>query len=63
MFKGEPDYDAKAKFVADHLLKPDTTLDHIRPIQVEELTRIGVKVQSIEDDPVLQDAELSLHHT
>ncbi len=46
------------KELGDHAL----TLSHSRHIDYQRATEIGLKVTAIEDDPLLQDAILTVHH-
>jgi len=63
MFEGEADAETKADRViaelGDHIL----TKSHARHISMSRAQELGIKVVKLEDDPRLQDAVLSVHHS
>ena len=44
--------------LSDHAI----TLSHARHLSIEKCEEIGLRVERLEDDPVIQDAVLSVHH-
>jgi hypothetical protein len=55
----------KAREIAEHFGSNDSYdrfRTHERPIRIEELQALGVRVNKLEDDNILQDAVLSLFH-
>lgn len=62
MFRGRDDATEKAKHIVKQLGGLDTTLTHGRHIGIEKARDLGVNVSSLESDPELQDAVLSVHH-
>lgn len=62
MFDGDPDAVAKAKAIVEAFSDHQATKSHARHIHMEECQRLGMKVQELESDPVLQEAILSVHH-
>jgi hypothetical protein len=62
MFKGEKDAKKKAKKIADYLTDEKNTLSHARRIDAEQLQKLGVKIEMLEEqDAKLQDAVRQLH--
>jgi hypothetical protein len=62
MFNGRADADAKAAEVATHLSDYGTFKSHARRVPREELRSLDLNVTDLEDDQVLQDLVLSVHH-
>lgn len=63
MFHGEQDAPEKAKFICDQLNNHSTTYAHSRHIHMDKAQDIGLKISSLEDDQVLQDLVLTIHHS
>lgn len=62
MFKGEKDAKKKAKKIANYLTDEKNTLSHARRIDAEQLKKLGVKVELLEEqEEKLQDAIHQLH--
>lgn len=62
MFKGEKDAKKKVKKIADYLTDEKNTLSHARRIDAEQLQKLGVKIDMLEEqDAKLQDAVRQLH--
>lgn len=62
MFEGEEDAKKKAKNIAMILADYKGNRRHERHIHLEECRTIGLKVERIEDDKILQDLVLTVHH-
>jgi hypothetical protein len=62
MFDGDPKGGPKANKIVQKLTNYSGNKSHERPIHAEELKSIGLKVNLIEDDQVLQDLVLPIHH-
>lgn len=62
MMKDAPDPKVAAESTAAWLADDKTHLSHSRAITRDQLREHGVKVTDLEDDPVLQDLVLSVHH-
>lgn len=62
MFLDDPDGKDKAKYVVSQLSDHVLTKQHDKHIEIAEAKALGLHVESIEDDPQLQDALLSVHH-
>lgn len=61
MFKDENADDSIEKILKG-LSDSDTTYNHSRHIHLEALMDMGLKIESMEDDPELQDLILTVHH-
>ena len=62
MFKDEKDAKRKARKVANYLTKEKITLSHARRIDAEQLRKLGVKIELIEEqDEKFQDTIRQLH--
>lgn len=62
MFKGEKDAKKKVKKIADYLTDEKNTLSHARRIDAEQLNKLGVKIEKLEEqDNKTQDAVRQLH--
>ena len=53
----------KSSNIADILINPEIFKSHDRHIRPEDCIKIGLKIRFLEDEPKLQDAVLSIHHT
>lgn len=62
MFKGEPDAAAKADIIVRQLNNHSDTKTHSRHIHYEEAAKMGLNIIMLEDDQVLQDLVLTIHH-
>jgi len=62
MLKGNP----KAKSIANKIIKElgdhSVTKSHNRHLSAEKCAEIGLKIETLEDDPELQDGVLTIHH-
>jgi hypothetical protein len=63
MFSREADPAAKAEAVAVHLSDYGAFKSHGRRVARDELRGLGLNVTDLEDDQVLQDLVLSVHHS
>lgn len=62
MFHGEADADAKADHVVNELGDHSIQKSHSRHISKDGAVQLGLKIVSLEDDHVLQEKVLSVHH-
>ena len=62
MFHGEPNATTLAQSIVDTLGSHAATYTHSRHIYKERAKDLGLRIVSLEDDPDLQDAVLSVHH-
>lgn len=62
MFSDAMNPEEKATKVVDALGSHAKTLNHGRHITIEQAQDLGLKIETLEEDPVLQDAVLSVHH-
>lgn len=62
MFAGESSAKNKAKKITQRLSHYKKNKAHDRHLHIEDCKAIGLKVERIEDDPVLQDLILTVHH-
>lgn len=62
MFSGDPKAEEKAKEIVKKLSTYRGNKTHNRHIHFEECKAIGLKVKQIEDDKILQDLVLTVHH-
>jgi ATP-dependent protease ClpP protease subunit len=62
MFHGDADADRIAQKIVDTLGSHAATHMHARHIHKDRASQLGLKIVSLEDDPKLQDAVLSVHH-
>lgn len=62
MFAGDPEAEAKVAKVVKELGDHALTLSHARHISIAMARDLGIKVTPLEEDAVLQDAVLSVHH-
>ncbi len=63
MFKGESDAADKAKKVAEWLGNIKLHKSHGKPLMAEEVRNKGLKIDLLEEDPILQDRVLSVFHS
>lgn len=63
MFNGEPDHQEKAKEIAERLSDNNEHYVHSRHIHIDQIEKLGLKVQRLEEDDELQDLVLTIHHT
>lgn len=62
MFDKDPKANAKAQRVVDKLSDFTSNSSHSRHIHMDECEKIGLVIEKIETDPVLQDLILTVHH-
>lgn len=58
----DEDRDARIKRIKEHLNNPSNTKEHSRHVHYEQARDLGLIVDKLEDDQVLQDKVLTLHH-
>jgi hypothetical protein len=63
MFANDPDKDLKVQAVLSVLNSTDNTLNHARHLCCQKAQEIGLKITPLEQDPLIQDAVLSIHHS
>lgn len=63
MLKGEVDPASKATTIVDYLGSNAMTKSHSRHIPASKAIEIGLKIEKLEENPSLQDAVLSVHHS
>ena len=62
MFNGEKDAKKKARKIANYLTNEKNTLSHARRIDAEQLKKLGVKIEQLEErEEKIQDAIRQLH--
>lgn len=62
MFLNDPDKTNKALYVIEYLGSHKKTLSHSKHLHIDELEKIGLKIEKMETDQLLQDSILSVHH-
>ena len=62
MFKEEPDATTKSEKIAEYLSDHNNFKTHGRGLNYKDLSRLGLKIQLLEDDQNLQDRVLSVFH-
>lgn len=62
MFAGMTDAPARAQRIIDELADHALTLSHGRHISLTKAKSLGIVVRELEDDQVLQDIVLAIHH-
>lgn len=62
MFKSEEDAGAKAKRIVEKLTDYSGNKGHERPIHIDECKAMGLYVEPLEADSLLQDLVLTIHH-
>lgn len=63
MFDGDPEANRKADIIVSELGDHALTKSHARHISGSKAADIGLNIQFLEDDPKLQEAVLSVHHS
>jgi hypothetical protein len=63
MFENDPDSSNKIKKILDELGDHALTKSHARHLSLDKCKSMGLHVKSLEEDPKLQDAVLSVHHS
>jgi ClpP class serine protease len=62
MFSNQADADEKAKAIVEFLSDFDATRHHSRHININRCKEIGLNIIQMEDDDILQDLVLTVHH-
>ena len=62
MFAGDPDASAKADKIVEFLNEHDDSKIHARHIHIDEAKTSGLKIMELENDSMLQDIVLTIHH-
>lgn len=62
MFSGDPEAEQKAARIVDALSDTDEHKSHERHIPMAKCIEIGLRIKPLEDDAVLQDLVLTVHH-
>lgn len=62
MLEGDPDADPKLAKILDGLGNHALSLSHSRHLSAETCRAMGLKISTLEENPKLQDAVLSVHH-
>ncbi|MDD4977316.1 MAG: ATP-dependent Clp protease proteolytic subunit [Gallionella sp.] len=62
MFAGSSECDGKASAIVSYLGNHTITGAHARHVPLQKCVDIGLKIEKLEDDPVLQDLVLTVHH-
>lgn len=62
MFLNDPDKKTKAQEIVQYLGSHKKTLSHSKHLHIDELEKIGLKIEKMETDQLLQDSILSVHH-
>ena len=62
MFSGQSDSVAKVSKVMQELASHALTLSHARHLSATKCKELGLEILTLEDDPKLQDAVLTVHH-
>lgn len=63
MFEGDEDAAAKAEKIVSSLSDHDEHKTHARHLNVDQCETFGLKIIRLEQDPMLQDLVLSVHHS
>lgn len=63
MFEGDEDAAAKAETIVASLSDHDEHKTHARHLNVDQCEAFGLKISRLENDPMLQDLVLSVHHS
>jgi len=63
MFSGQPDAEQKVANILEELSDHALTKSHARHLSFTKCQQMGLDVLVLEDDPKLQDAVLSVHHS
>ena len=62
MFEGDPDAETKANKIVDALSDTDQHKAHERHLPAAKCIELGLRVKMLEEDGVLQDLVLTIHH-
>lgn len=63
MFRDDPDGEARIEKIIEELSDHALTKSHSRHLSADRCRKIGLKIESLEDDDGLQEAVLSFHHS
>lgn len=63
MFAEDADATGKAEHVAQSLIDLGASISHSVHVSSEQCQLIGLKIEELEADPILQDLVLTVHHT
>lgn len=63
MLTGVDNADGKANVIIEELGNHSLNKSHARHLSADKCNSIGLKITKLEDDPKIQDAVLSIHHT
>ena len=63
MFSGQPDAEQKVSNILEELSDHALTKSHARHLSFAKCKQMGLDVLALEDNPDLQDAVLSVHHS
>jgi hypothetical protein len=63
MLRGDPDAPTKAAAAAEWFANYDYFGSHSRRVSLQDVLNLQLKAKALEDDPELQDAVLSVHHS
>ncbi|MEI2760728.1 hypothetical protein [Methanothrix soehngenii] len=63
MLTGVDNAEDKANIIIEELGNHSLNKSHARHLSAEKCNAIGLKITKLEDDPKIQDAVLSIHHT
>ena len=63
MLTGLDNAEEKAKIIIEELGNHSLNKSHARHLSAEKCDSIGLKITNLENDPKIQDAVLSIHHT
>lgn len=63
MLTGIDDAEEKANIITEELGNHSLNKSHARHLSAEKCNAMGLKITKLEDDPKIQDAVLSIHHT
>jgi hypothetical protein len=63
MFKRRANREELAKAAADFFANDELHMAHGRAIGRDKVTKLGIRVERLENDPLLQDLVLSVHHS
>lgn len=63
MFSKDPKAVDKARAIVDYIGSHALTKSHSRHLHIKDLQNLGLKITELENDAVLQDLVLSIHHS
>ena len=63
MFSKDPKAVDKARAIVDYIGSHALTKSHSRHLHIKDLQNLGFKITELENDAVLQDLVLSIHHS